>query len=129
MPRKSKQTTVKDISDKTKETVMERQRYRSISGAVLNPFNVEFHHVIFRSAGGVGYEWNICAITKEEHRLFHDKKDIPLNGRCRYSWIEFDILMKNHLKLWYEGWTEGKCKYHKYFDEQDYGVTRRDKKI
>ena len=96
---KSKQAKAKEISEKTKQIVLERQHYRSISGVALTPYNVTYHHVISRGEQGVGAEFNICAITKEEHRLFHDKNDIPVNGRERYSWIEFDILMKNHLKL------------------------------
>ena len=125
---KSKATLAKEISADTKQTVLERQGFRSISGVALGS-TAEFHHVIFRSGSGVGYEWNIVALTPEEHRLFHDKRDIPVNGRCRYSWIEFDILMKNHLKLWYDGWSEEKCKYHKYCEEEDYEVIRRDRKI
>ena len=126
---KSNLTKAKEISQTTKEKVLERQGYRSISGVVLTPYNVDFHHVIYRSSSGVGYEWNLCGITAEEHRLFHDKQDIPVNGRPRYSWIEFDILMKNHLKICYEGWTEEKCKFHKYWSEEDYGVTRRKGKL
>ena len=121
---KSKLAKAKEITQATKEKVLERQGFRSISGVALGN-TADFHHVIFRSSSGIGYEWNVCAITPEEHRLFHDKQDIPVNGRCRYSWIEFDILMKNHLKIAYEGWSEEKCKFHKYWSEEDYGVTRR----
>lgn len=126
---KSKLTKAKEISQATKEKVLERQGNRSISGVALTPYNVNFHHTVYRSLSGVGYEWNVCAITAEEHRLFHDKQGIPVNGRPRYSWIEFDILMKNHLKICYEGWTEEKCKFHKYWSEEDYGVTRRKGKL
>ena len=126
---KSNLTKAKEISQTTKEKVLERQGYRSISGVALTPYNVNFHHTAYRSLSGIGYEWNVCAITKEEHRQFHDKKDIVVNGRPRYSWIEFDILMKNHLKICYEGWTEEKCKFHKYWSEEDYGVTRRKGKL
>ena len=127
--KKSKQAKAKEISQETKQVVMERQHYRSISGVALSPYNVEFHHVIFKGDQGIGQEWNICAITKEEHRLFHDHNDICVNGRKRYSWLEFDILMKNHLKLWYEGWSEDACKYKKYKEFWEYGVTRREHKI
>ena len=127
--KKHKQTLAKEISQETKQVVMERQHYRSISGIALTPYNVEFHHVIFRSAQGIGLEWNIVAITSEEHRLFHDHKPIPVNGRERYSWEEFDTLMKNHLKLWYEGWSEQACKYDKYKTVDEYGVIRRERKI
>ena len=93
---------------------------------MLSPYNVEFHHVIPRSASGIGYEWNIVAITKDEHRWYHDHCNIQVNGRDRYTYMEFEILMKNHLKKMYEGWSEYSCKFHKYWEEKDYGVTRRE---
>ena len=124
---KSNLAKAKEISQATKEKVLERQGYRSISGVALN--TADFHHVIYRSNSGIGYEWNIVAITPDEHRWLHDKQPIKVNGRNRYSWIEFEILMKNHLKLKYNGWTEEKCKFHKYWNEEDYGVTRRKGKL
>lgn len=119
---KSKLTKAKEISLETKKKVLERQHYRSISGVALHEGNMDFHHVIFRSDSGIGYEWNIVCITSEEHRLFHDHCDIKVNGRNRYTYEEFGILMKNHLKLNYEGWSEDKCRFHKYWDEEDYEV-------
>ena len=127
--RKHKQTIAKEISQQTKQVVLERQHYRSISGVALTPYNADFHHVVFRSGQGVGAEFNVCAITKEEHSLFHDHKKIPVNGADRYSWEEFDTLMKNHLKLWYENWSEKACKYDKYKDISEYGIVRRERKI
>lgn len=127
--KKHKQTLAKEISQDTKRVVMERQHYRSISGVALSPYNVEFHHVIYRSGQGIGTEWNIVAITKDEHRRFHDKQPIQVNGRDRYTWEEFGTLMKNHLKLWYEGWSEQACKYDKYKTIDEYGVTKRERKI
>lgn len=123
---KSKLTKVKEISQETKLKVWDRQQGRSISGVALSPYNVEFHHVIPRSDSGIGYEWNIVAITFDEHRWVHDGCPIKVNRRDRYSNIEFKILMKNHLKLHYEGWSEEKCKFHKYWNEDDYGVIRKD---
>ena len=93
---------------------------------MLSPFNVEFHHVVPRSASGIGYEWNICAITKDEHRWYHDHANIRVNGKDRYTYLEFEILMKNHLKKMYTGWAEEKCKFRKYAEEKDYGVVRRE---
>ena len=123
---KSKLTKAKEISFETKQKVLDRQGSRSVSGVYLAPYNIEFHHVIPRSSSGVGYEWNIVALTKEEHRLYHDHCSIPVNGKERYTWLEFDILMKNHLKMRYEGWSEEKCKFRKYAEESDYKVTRKD---
>lgn len=120
----SKFKNVKDISESTKKAVLERQKGKSISGVPL--YNtVEYHHVRFRSDSGVGYEWNIVALTFEEHRLYHDKKGIKINGRNRYTWQEFDTLMKNHLKYHYPNWTWEKTKYQKYWSKEDYNIERR----
>lgn len=119
---KSKITKQKEITKETKQKVLARQNNKSVSGVYLTPYNTDFHHVIFRSDSGVGYEWNIVAITTEEHSLFHDKKKIKVYGRERYTWQEFDTLMKNHLKIKYPNWSEDKCKVNKYFSEEDYGV-------
>ena len=123
---KSKQTKTKEISRETKQIVLQRQHYKSISGVALTEQSAVFHHVVFRGNQGVGYEFNIVALTWEEHRRFHDGLSIFVNGKERYSNQEFNTLMKNHLKLNYNGWTEDKCKYKKYFDEKDYGITRKE---
>lgn len=120
---KSKQAKMKDISYKTKCEVLDRQGNRSLTGVYLSDWNVSYHHVIYRSneqGGGVGLAFNIVALTKEEHRWVHDHQPILVNGEKRYSWDEFNILMKNHLKLHYPHWSEEACRYHKYWDEQDY---------
>lgn len=122
---RSKLTQAKEISNEVKESVMARQHRRSISGVALT--SVEFHHFVHRSSSGIGYEWNIIALTPEEHRAVHDRKPIKVNGKVRYTPDEFDTLMRNHLILNYDGWTMGKCKYHKYWSEEDYGVKKREK--
>lgn len=118
--RKSKLSQAKEISIETKYEVLERQHWRSISGVAITKDNVSFHHVISRGNGGIGLAFNIVAITPNEHRWYHDHADIMVNGRKRYTWIEFDILMKNHLKLKYPYWNENACKYHKMWDVKDY---------
>lgn len=123
---KSRLTKAKEISQETKKAVWERQHGRSISGVALYPNTTEYHHVIPRSASGIGYEWNIVAITHDEHRWYHDHSNIKVNGRDRYTYMEFGILMKNHLKLHYENWSEERCRFRKYAEEEDYGVTRKD---
>ena len=107
----SKLTKAKEISETTKKIVLERQNNKSISGVPLTIQTADFHHVRPRSSSGVGYEWNIVAITREEHRLLHDKQDIKLYGRTRWTWQEFETLIKNHLKIKYHNWTWEKCKY------------------
>lgn len=123
---KSKLTKAKEISYETKMKVLDRQGNRSITGVMLSPNNVEFHHVIYRSDSGIGYEWNIVALTRDEHRWVHDHQPIMVNGRVRYSWDEFNIIMKNHLKKMYEGWSEYSCRFHKNWEQKDYGVVRRE---
>lgn len=94
---------------------------------MLSPYNVEFHHVIYRSSGGIGAEWNVVCLTKDEHRWVHDHQPIMVNGKVRYTWDEFNILMKNHLKKMYEGWTEDKCRYcRSKSTAEDYGIKRRE---
>ena len=115
----------KEISEKTKEKVLKRQEGRSITGVMLYPGNTDFHHVRFRSDSGVGYEWNVVAITREEHSCYHDHLPIKVNGRERYTWDEFNTLIKNHLILRYKNWEWDKCRYHKYWKEEDYGIVAR----
>ena len=122
---KSKLTRAKEISIETKQKVLERQHNRSITGVYIPNLNCgSFHHVITRGQNGIGFEWNIVCLTPEEHRWYHDHQNILVNGAKRYTYLELEILMKNHLKLHYSGWTEEKCKFHKYWEEEDYGITR-----
>lgn len=114
-------TKAKEISQRTKEIVLKRQNYRSIGGETLYG-QIEFHHVRPRSDSGVGYEWNIVALTSQEHRNLHDKQKIKVYGKERYTWQEFETLCRNHLKLNYPNWTYELCKYHKYWDIEDYGI-------
>lgn len=125
----SNQTKAKDISEETKAIVLKRQHNRSISGMPLTASNCEFHHFVFRSQQGIGYEWNIVAITFEEHRQYHDHQPIKINGKERYKWGEFHTLMRNHLVMNYIGWNEKVCKYQKYWRRDDYGVKRISKQI
>lgn len=114
----------KEISEATKKNVMTRQGGRSVSGAYLTEKTASFHHYIARSASGVGYEWNIVALTFDEHRAVHDHQPIKVNGKVRYTWEEFHTLMHNHLALRYRNWSEDKCKYKKRLTEEEYGIER-----
>lgn len=114
----------KEISERTKKAVLIRQGFRSVSNAFLTEQTASFHHFIPRSASGVGYEWNIVALTFDEHRAVHDHQPIKVNGKIRYTWDEFQTLIRNHLVLRYRHWSESKCKYIKRANEEDYGVER-----
>ena len=120
----SKFTQAKEISEETKKAVLERQGYRSVSNAYLNERTASFHHFVPRSSSGVGYEWNIIALTFDEHRAVTDVKPIKVNGRIRYTYDEFQTIMRNHLLLRYKNWSIENCKYKKYKTEQEYGVER-----
>ena len=122
---KSKLTRLKEISPETKKKVYDRQHGRSITGAFISEERGSFHHFISRGQEGVGYEWNIVMLTFDEHRAYHDKQPIKVNGRNRYTVKEFETLMRNHLILNYDNWSVENCKVHKNYLEEEYGVTRR----
>ena len=126
MPNSVKQQT--DISNDTRQIVYERQKGFSPFGNWLGT-SCDYHHVVNSGLGvkGVGYEWNIVALTREEHRSIHDKQPIKVNGIKKYSYDEAITIIKNHLKINYIGWGEEKCKVHKGFDKEDYKVIRRGK--
>lgn len=115
-------TKAKEISLETKEKVLKRQNYKSISGVSLSGKQIDFHHYVSRGCSGVGYEWNIVAITFDEHRRLHDGNNIQVNGRDRCTPQEFETLIHNHLIQKYKGWSKDKCKYHKGWKEEDYEV-------
>lgn len=110
------------VSELVKARVLERQNHRSISGAYLT--DVNFHHFVSVGSRGVGYEWNIVALLPSEHRQLHDGSPITVNGKPRFTNAEFKSLIRNHLILRYPGWTEGKCKFHKGWKEEDYEIER-----
>lgn len=110
------------VTDAVKDKVLARQKGRSISGLFLT--DVNFHHFITVGSRGVGYEWNIVALTPSEHRELHDGADITVNGKKRFTNAEFKSLIRNHLILHYLGWSEDKCRFHRGWSEEDYEVQR-----
>lgn len=110
------------ITDKVKEAVRQRQHNRSVSGAYLS--SVHYHHFISVGARGIGYEWNVIALLPSEHQELHSGSPITVNGRQRYTNKEFKTICRNHLMLRYLGWNENKCKFHKGWKEEDYGIER-----
>lgn len=120
---KSEFLKAKEINQKTKLAVLERQNYKSaISGKPITLETASFHHFIERSQSGVGYEWNIVALTFEEHRyIMHDH--IAYEGITPKKAEE--IIIK-HFKENYDNWSRDNCKYHKWYAEKDYGVNRKE---
>ena len=121
----SRYLEAKTITLDTRRAVLERQHNKSISGRYLTEGTASFHHYVERSSGGVGYEWNIVALTFEEHRAIHDHQPIKIGKRVLYTYEQFQTLIRNHLILNYEGWTDKSCKYRKYASEEQYGIVRR----
>ena len=115
----------KQITTDTRRAVLERQHYKSISGRYLSEESASFHHYVERSSSGVGYEWNIVALTFEEHRAIHDHQPIKWGKRVLYTYDQFITLIRNHLIINYENWSEKGCKYHKGWEIEDYGIVRR----
>ena len=116
------------ISDLTRKHVRERQNNFSPFGNWLGQ-SCHFHHVIGSGLGekGVGYEWNVIALTCEEHMAIHQHQPIKVYGLVKYTYDEAITIMKNHLKTHYPNWTEKKCKVHKGWEASDYEITRRNK--
>lgn len=109
---KSKQTKAHEISMETKMKVWERQKGKSIfSGITITP-EMCCCHFIPRSRGGLGKEWNIFGCYQgygiNEHRLFDEHKPI-----ANLTAEQCKIVLKNHFKLHYKGWSEKHCKYRK----------------
>lgn len=109
---KSKQTKAHEISYETKLKVWERQKGKSIfSGITITP-EMCCCHFIPRSCGGLGKEWNIFGCYQgygiNEHRLFDEHKPI-----ANLTAEQCNIVLKNHFKLHYKGWSEQHCKYRK----------------
>lgn len=122
----NKRTKALDISDTERKLVIERQNGKSISGLSLQVYGCEIHHFVSRGCEGVGYEFNLVALTPEEHRAVHDHQPVKLNGRVRYTYQEFQTLIRNHLIRNYVNWTYEGCKYNKKYEtKNDYGIYRR----
>lgn len=125
----NKRAKALDISDKERKLVIERQKGFSISGRSLSVYGCEIHHFRSRGCDGVGYEFNLVALTPEEHRAVHDKQPIYFSKCIRYTYQEFQTLMRNHLIRNYINWTYDGCKYNKYYnDKEDYRIARRQSK-
>lgn len=122
---KSNSTKEKEISKETKIKVWERQNGRSIF-APYRPISIEMCccHYVSRGNSGVGYEWNIFGCYQQpwlnEHYMFDGQ--ISIDNNLNLTRDEMKKVARNHLVRNYSNWSEEKCKYHKYWKEQDYGV-------
>lgn len=118
---KSEFLKAKEITIETKKAVLQRQHNRSLaSDKYLTLETADFHHYVERGQSGLGYEWNIVAITREEHTNLHSGNKVG-----RYKNKDFEVYMHNYLLKMYKHWTRDNCKYKKWYAEKDYGVERR----
>lgn len=119
---KSDYLKAKEISEKTKLAVLERQKYKSVvSNLPLTLQTASFHHYVERGQSGIGYEWNIVALTFNEHRALHDGNKV-----FKFTSKQAEALIHNYLSRMYKHWSKDNCKYHKWYTEKDYGVTRNE---
>lgn len=99
---KSKRTKALAINKKTYNKVLERDNYRcAITG---RRDNLECHHVLFRSLGGMGVEYNLVMLNRDIHHTLHNTKQHK----------ELTNLLKEYLKDIYGNVDESKIKYKKY---------------
>ena len=118
-------TKAKQITPQTKEKVWRRQHGRSLLSNKSITKEMCCCHVVGRGNSGVGYEWNIVGLTPDEHRELDESKPITIDGKVRWTNEEAQTLIRNHLILNYENWSESNCKYKKYKKEGEYGVVAR----
>ena len=116
----SKYTKAKSISLKTKYEVYDRQHGLSLlSGKPITLAQCCCHY-LNRGRGGVGFCWNIMALTTDEHRKFDLHQDID-----GMSHEECCRIIEEHFKQHYVDWSIERCKYKKYCDdEEDYKMLR-----
>lgn len=112
---KSKRTKDLEISQATRQKVLERQKNLSITGRYSSTYHL--HHFVSKGASGCSFHWNLIALLPEEHIQYHNGGKVG-----RYTHEEFQTLMRNHLVIHYSNWSLDKCKYKKGYEESDYGV-------
>lgn len=121
-------TKAKQITQKTKQAVYERQKGRSIlSGQPITISMCCCHFVGRGEKSGVGYEWNIVGLTPEEHMMLDQNRPLWIyksNSVTKLENSEMHQMIEEHLKENYNGWSKEKCSYHKYWEEKDYEVYR-----
>ena len=115
---RNKLAKVKEITNRTKQMVLERQGGLSITGRNLDG-GVNYHHIVSKGCEGVGYEFNVVALHPIEHFNYH--QGCKIQGEFRdWSPMEFDLFIDDYMKEHYSGWDRDICSYHPGWDEKDY---------
>lgn len=86
-----------EIPKRVREKVYERDSYDGAPCCIIcgSPYNIEVHHLVERSRGGMGVEENLVCLCSRCHRKLHDTEDGEIKGFIR----EY---LSNH----YDGWDE-----------------------
>ena len=127
---KSKQTKAHEIPYEAKLAVFKRQNGKSLF-APYRAITIDMCccHFVSRANGGVGQEWNIfgCYQTAwiDEHKAYDGQlSDKEVKALTNLDRDHMKMVVKNHLNKSYKNWSIDKCKYHKYWDWQDYEIKR-----
>ena len=116
---RSNRSKVIEISQKTRRKVMERQDGLSITGRSLGN-GVNYHHIVSKGSEGVGYEFNVIALTPDEHIEYHRGSSILTEHKGKLNRKEFDQFIDDYMKQIYSNWSRDKCKYVPGWTEEDY---------
>lgn len=117
---------VRRINEITRQNVRKRQDFRSITGIWLGESGGHMHHFISRGRSGVGFEWNLILMTDDEHQQYHNGGLVRVNGtNIVYTHEEFTDKMRDYLISQYDGWSEERCRFHKFWEYKDYKVQRK----
>lgn len=130
--KKHKQTIAHEITRETKEKVWKRQHGKSLFSNRTITVDMCCCHYVSRAQGGVGYEWNIFGCYQSPWCNEHDAFDGKLSEKevrkmLNLTAEEMKTVAGNHLKRNYNNWSIENCTYKKWYEENDYGVTRREK--
>ena len=98
---------------------MERQDGLSITGRSLGN-GVNYHHIVSKGSEGVGYEFNVIALTPDEHIAYHRGSAVLTEFKTIRNRKEFDQFIDDYMKNFYPNWSRSKCKYVPGWSEEDY---------
>ena len=91
-------TKLTGIDDRVRDAVLKRDSWEDTPCCVCcgSPHNIELHHYVERSRGGLGREQNLICLCHKCHTKLHEG-DEQVKEYC-----------KAYLKDCYKGWSESK---------------------
>lgn len=66
----------KNFTEKVKSQIFERDDYKCVRCGTMNDLESVPHHIIYKSAGGMGTLDNGCCVCRECHRLAHSQANV-----------------------------------------------------